>query len=90
MEEMMIVRPYDYDVADDVFRILFMITEHTREDGLEELPAASYQLVVSALEAVRWELHGEERENMSKAIATVERLRDEQKKREWKRERSET
>ena len=36
----MTVKPYDYDVADALFPILFR-TNTEREDGLTEIPAAS-------------------------------------------------
>lgn len=82
--------PYDYDVADEVFIRLFRCwgNQYEREDGLTEIPAASYQLVVSALEYIRWDCSGENRDAIKKAISIVEGLRDCQKMREWKRERS--
>lgn len=82
--------PFDYDVTDRVFAELFLegCKSNDRDDGLTEIPAASYQLVVSALEAIRWELSGDDYTTLRKATAIVERLRDMQKRREWKRERS--
>lgn len=81
--------PYDYDVADEVFNRLFISagTKEQTEDGLCEIPAASYQLVVSALEYIRWETGGEWHDTINRAISIAEDLRDWQKMREWKRER---
>lgn len=82
------LRPYDYDCADDVFSILFCKTGNVTEDGLTEIPAASYQLIVSALELMLWEVTGtKNRDALKSTISLVERLRDCQKMREWKRER---
>lgn len=78
------LKPYDYDVANEVFSALFM-KGLDREDGLIEIPAASLQLVVSALEYIRWDCKGEDREIMKKATGIVEWLRDQQKMREWDR-----
>jgi len=78
-------KPYDYDSADDVFCVLFT-QGLDREDGLKEIPAASLQLVVSALEYIRYELKpGISKTYMNEVIYQCERLRDAQKKREWKR-----
>ena len=85
MEKTMLVKPYDRDAADDVFSCLFCRTGHSTEQGLEEIPSASYQLVVSALELMRWELSGTDRETILRATGIVENLRDMQKSREWKR-----
>lgn len=79
------VKPYDYDMADAVFPILF-ITDVGREDGLTEIPAASYQIVVSALEQMTWEVSGEDRATLKRAIGVVAFLRDMQKGREYRRE----
>lgn len=87
MEKTMLVKPYDRDVADDVFSCLFYHTGHSTEQGLEEIPSASYQLVVSALELMRWELSGTDRETILKATGIVEYLRDMQKSREWNRKK---
>lgn len=78
------VKAYDSNSADQVFSELFC-KGLDREDGLKEIPSASLQLVVSALEYIRWDLYGEEREIIKKATAIVEGLRDEQKMREWRR-----
>ena len=89
-DRMIVLPPFDYDVADKVFSSLFLenCRSYERDDGLTEIPAASYQLVVSALEAIRWELDGDDYTTIRRATAIVERLRDAQKRREWKRERS--
>lgn len=84
-ETTMTVKPYDYDVVDDLFPILF-ITNNNREDGLTEIPAASLQMVVSALELIRWEVRGADHEIIKETIGIVAGLRDIQKNRERKRE----
>ena len=81
----MTVKPYDYDVVDDLFPVLF-ITNNTREDGLTEIPAASLQMVVSALELIRWEVRGADHEIIKETIGIIAGLRDIQKNRERKRE----
>lgn len=81
------LKPYDYDVADDVFSVLFYGSDKETEDGYREIPAASYQLVVSALELFRWEVIGSNYDTLRKATAIVEMLRDKQKVREWKRDK---
>ena len=81
----MTVKPYDYDVADALFPILFR-TNTEREDGLTEIPAASYQMIVSALELIRWEVRGGDREIIRQAEGIISGLRDIQKNRERKRE----
>lgn len=84
-ETTMTVKPYDYDVADDVYSVLFYGSDKSTEDGLMEIPAASYQIIVSALELMRWEVRGADREVLRQATGIVEYLRDRQKNREWKR-----
>lgn len=79
------VKPYDYDVADDVFSVLFYGTDKEQENGMLEIPAASYQLVVSALELIRWDVDGEDYLTIRKALGIAEGLRDRQKRREWER-----
>ena len=81
----MTVKPYDYDVADALFPVLFR-TNAEREDGLTEIPAASYQMIVSALELIRWEVRGGDREIIRQATGIIAGLRDIQKNRERKRE----
>ena len=85
MEKTITLKPYDREVAEDVFSILFNNIENSTEDGLMELPSASYQLVVSALESIRWDVRGDDRETIRVAISIVEGLRDKQKMREWRR-----
>lgn len=84
-DKTMTVKPYDYDVADDLFSVLFR-TNNEREDGLTEIPAASLQMVVSALELIRWEVRGGDREIIRQAEGIISGLRDIQKNRERKRE----
>lgn len=84
-DKTMTVKPYDYDVVDDLFPILF-ITNNNREDGLTEIPAASLQMVISALELIRWEVRGGDREIIRQATGIIAGLRDIQKNRERKRE----
>lgn len=85
-ETTMTVKPYDYDVADDVYSVLFYGSDKSTEDGLMEIPAASYQIVVSALELIRWEVRGADHEIIKETIGIVAGLRDIQKNRERKRE----
>lgn len=80
------IKPYDRESADMVFAKLFWTREYTTEDGLMEIPAASYQMVVSALELFMWEVKdAEERKSIKQTIGIVQNLRDKQKMREWKR-----
>ena len=78
------IKPYDYDVAEAVFTALFKTHNETTDD-LTEIPAASYQLVKSALEWMAWEVTGQDREDIKAAMYVVERLRDKQKMCEFKR-----
>ena len=64
------LKAYDYDVADDVFSALFT-KGLDREDGLIEIPAASLQLVASALEYITWDASGQDREIIRKARGIV-------------------
>ena len=80
------LRPFDEDVAEDVFQILFCTSEYDRGDGMYEIPAASYQLVLSALELIQWETKGANREAIKQARAVIAFLRDVQKGRELNRE----
>lgn len=79
------LRPFDSDVAEDVYSILFYTHEYDRGDGQFEIPAASYQLVLSALELIQWECTGADREAIKQARAVVAWLRDVQKGREFDR-----
>lgn len=81
-EKPVTLRPYDSDVADDVFSVLFYESDKETEAGLMEIPAASYQLVVSALELLVWETDGEDRDTIKNAMGIVRILRDRQKSRE--------
>ena len=78
------IKAYDWESADNAFSVLFA-NGLDREDGLKEIPSASLQLLVSALEYVRWDCKGEDRDIIKRATAICERLRDEQKMREWGR-----
>ena len=87
MKEMNVtLKPYDYDVADDVFSVLFYGSDKEIEDGLKEIPAASYQLIVSALDMIRWEVHGNDYVALMNTKFLMEKLRDKQKRREWNRD----
>ena len=78
------LKPYDAKTADAVFSALFC-KGIDREDGLKEIPSASLQLVVSALEFILWDVSGEDRITIKKAVGITEWLRDQQKMREWER-----
>lgn len=86
-EKLINLAPYDADAADDVFSVLFMGSDMETENGLQEIPAASYQLLASGLELVLWELTGADRLAVKQAIGIVAGLRDMQKLREWNRKR---
>lgn len=88
MEKTVTLRPYDHDVSDDVFSCLFNHIDQETETGLMEIPSASYQLIVSALEMVRWECTGADLETIKRATAIVSGLRDQQKRREWNRRKA--
>lgn len=80
------IKPYDNEVADAIFAKLFWTREYTTEDGLREIPAASYQMVVSALDLFLGEVKDEaKRKSIKQTIGVVQNLRDKQKMREWKR-----
>ena len=82
-EKTVTLRPYDADVVDDVFSVLFYGSDVETEDGLRELPAYSYQLVISALDLIAWECKfGDERDTVNKAASILRGLRDKQKLRE--------
>lgn len=86
MEKTMVVKPYDSKVVEDLTTILLWKDMESREDGLMEIPAATYQLGVNILEAVKWEVTGEDNKTIKKALGILEHLREEQKwSREWKR-----
>ena len=82
-EKTVTLRPYDADVVDDVFSVLFYGSDVETEDGLRELPADSYQLVISALDLIAWECKCEDEHNTIKeATRIIRRFRDKQKLRE--------
>lgn len=85
------LKPYDFHVTDAVFDELFT-KGLDREDGLKEIPADSYQLVVSALEYIRWDVpptFRKERDAINYAISIVEELRNKQQRVELDRKRKE-
>ena len=79
-----LIVPYNDEIAQTIFSKLFR-TDIETEQGITEIPADSYQLVVSALDLIRWELSGDDREIIKKATEICEWLRDKQKMREWNR-----
>ena len=86
MKEMTLtLRPYDEDVSYAVYEVLFRGSDNGTEDGLVEIPAVSYQLVCSALEAIQCETKGADRQTIRYARSVLERLRDKQLIREFNR-----
>ena len=81
------LKPYDHDVADDIFSALFC-KGLDREDGLKEIPSASLQLLISGLEYVLWDLTGNDRSTVKSTISILSYLRDVQKGREFRRKNS--
>lgn len=79
------VKAYDSQSAQDAFSVLFC-NGLARGDGLIEIPAASLQMVISALEYIRYDCCGKDYDTIKQAIEIVENLRDVQKMREWKRQ----
>lgn len=80
------LKPYDFHVTDAVYSHLFYVDQYETEDGLFEIPADSYQLVISALELIRWEVRGEEdREAFYRVESVLSHLERGQRQREWKR-----
>lgn len=86
MKKSIVIKPYNYDVEGEILSALFYNTGYETEEGWTEIPAASYQLVASALELIKWETHGETYQILKEAIGIVKHLRDIQKLREWNRE----
>jgi hypothetical protein len=84
--------PADYtkecrDLSDRVFSKLFFGSPY-EHDGLRECPSGGYQLVISALEAFRWEVNSQlDREIINRATGICENLRNAQKRREFLRAR---
>lgn len=78
---------YEKDCANacaDLFHTCFYDSPYETEDGLREAPASAYQFVISALELFCWETKDRgDRMTLKQAAAICERLRDEQKYREW-------
>ena len=72
------------ELCDKAYVKLFCNSPY-EHNGLKECPSSAYQLMVSALEFILWELDGEDRETIKQAVGICERLRDEQKRREWNR-----
>ena len=80
------LKPYDHNVTDTIYSRLFNNTGHTTEDGLTEIPADSYQLVISALQLIRWEVRGDEdREAFYRVESVLNYLKMKQIEREQKR-----
>ena len=88
-EKNITLKPYDYDVQNDVYTTLFCNMPYETENGCTEIPAASYQLVVSALECILWDVYGKDRDVIKQACGIVSYLRDAQKMREYNRNREE-
>ena len=95
MEKTMVVKPYNRDVVDALTTILLWKDMVDRGDGYMDIPAATIQLGINILESAKYYMSDltenldkrrEYREAMLKAIIIMERLRDLQKIREWKRE----
>ena len=78
------LKPYDRKVTDAIFSELFCKGQD-REDGLKEIPADSLQLLASGMDYVLWDLTGEDRLTVKKAIGIIKWLRDQQQMREYKR-----
>lgn len=94
MEKMMVVKPYDHNVVDDLTTILLWKDMVDRGDGYMDIPAATLQLGINILESAKYyasdltedlNKRASIRESMGKAISIMEHLRDVQKTREWKR-----
>lgn len=82
------VTAYDRDVADEIFGLLFYNSPYSTEKGLMEIPSASYQLVISALELIKWDASGEDRDAIRRTISFCEQMRGDSNSREWKRKRA--
>lgn len=82
------VKAYDHNAVDDIIHELFwskdIKTDETR--GLIEIPAASYQLIISGLKCAAWMPDNrEDRDIIRKACSLLETMRDNQKQVEWRR-----
>jgi len=84
-EKTVTLRPYDREVTEDIFQIVFN-SGIDGENGLKECPAAALQLLISGLEYIRWDVYdAADRKALKQTIGIVEWLRDQQKQREWDR-----
>ena len=72
------------ELCDKAYVKLFCESPY-EHNGLKECPSSAYQLMVSALEFILWELNEEDWAIIKQAVGICERLRDEQKRREWNR-----
>lgn len=98
MEKTMLVKPYDYDVVDELTGILLWteLFKDIRGDGIMDIPAATLQLGINILESAKYYVsdltedlnkRASMREAILKAVGIMEHLRDAQKTREWKRKK---
>lgn len=96
MEKMMVVKPYDLNVVDDLTSILLWKDMQDRGDGYMDIPAATLQLGINILESAKYYVadltqdlnkRASMREAILKAVGIMENLRDAQKIREWKRKK---
>lgn len=96
MEKTMVVKPYDYDVVDDLTSILMWKDMQDRGDGIMDIPAATLQLGINILENAKYYVadltedlnkRASMREAILKAVGIMENIRDTQKTREWKRKK---
>lgn len=96
MEKMMVVKPYDLNVVDELTSVLLWKDMMDRGDGLMDIPAATLQLGINILESAKYYMSDltenldkrrEYRETIVKAIGIMEHLRDAQKIREWNRKK---
>ena len=78
------LKPYDRESAEEAFSVLFT-KGIDGDDGLKEVPSAALQLLVSGLEYTSWGMLGKDGDVLKKAQYICERLRDQQKMREWDR-----
>lgn len=96
MEKMMVVKPYDLNVVDELTSVLMWKDMVDRGDGLMDIPAATLQLGINILESAKYYVsdltedlnkRASMREAILKAIGIMEHLRDAQKIRERKRKK---
>ena len=84
------IKVYDYDAQEAVFSELFFSKDiKDTEDGMREIPAASYQLLISGLEQSLWLVPlsavRDNREIIRQAIGILESARNRQKRVEFER-----